>query len=178
MAALADMRTAIVEALRVKLGAAAKTVEAYEGALEPEELKRVFRATPAVLLVCPGIASVEDFGGSVVALPRWALFVLTSDADARKRGEQALALAEAALAIVVDSPWGFGNKVEQLRAENLYNAAVDQLGVALWAITWQQGFEFTMTVNSAAFTRFHADWDLAPTDDATDAQDDVSLESP
>lgn len=169
------MRQAIVNGLREQLGDAVRTVEAYEGDLTPEELHRVFHSTPAVVVVALGFPGGEDQGAALAIEVQWAAFVVAGGPDHRRRGDEALSLAEAIYATVLQAPWGDG-RVTRANARSLYNSATDRLGVALWSVTWQQGFDVEHVEALQDFRRLHAEWVAAGDHDRVAAVDDIELE--
>lgn len=172
MGSVVDQRTAIVTALKAQLPDAV-LVEGYEGSLTPDELRRVFVKTPAVLIVALGFPEGEDQGAATTVTVRWGAFVLTADANARQRGNHALELAEAVYVLALQLG-GAG-----VTAENLYNSEGDGRGVALWSVSWRQRVDITRDEVATAFESLRVQWSLEPHAGAVvDAVDEVALEQP
>lgn len=125
----------------------------HDGKWDAAEVKRWAVAAPALLVASLGVVSTETPG------ERWtdcglqlAIYVMTRDGVAAERklprGEAARNLVDWLLLHVPRTRWGLTGigPVEELRAENLYSGAVDQTGIALWAVTWRQ----TLRLEAAA----------------------------
>lgn len=174
MASALDTRTLVVEALKNRLGSSVRTVEAYDGPLDAGELRRVFHQSPAVLVVVLGFPDGEDQGVSCQVNCRFAAFVVAAAARPDKRGNSALAIAEAVTVEVLRNSAG-GSQPKRVRAENLYNAAIDGPGLALWAVHWEQALHVDGADVTENLRRVQIDWDLAPTDEVVDASDQVEF---
>lgn len=177
MASVLDTRRAVVASLKSRLGSSVRTVDAYDGPLDSEELRRAFRQTPAVLVVALGLPNGEDQGVSCVVNCRFAAFIVAAAATPATRGDSAFALAEAVFVEVLQNSAGLGQP-RNVRAENLYGAGVDGSGLALWAVHWEQAAFVDGADIETNLARVAVDWDLAPTDGTVDASDLVEVEEP
>jgi len=177
---LLTQRTAIVAAVKTALPAVIDC-ESHGGRFTPEDLKRIAQRTPAIRVGCLGIRSMESDGaGSFDVIVVWGIFVITADKPQLPRDAGALTLVAAIVQLVPDNIWNdtASGYPENSRADNLYSGQLESVGVALWAITWQQKITLGGTDAGALddFITFNATYDLAPPDGQTDAQDSVTLE--
>lgn len=173
------VRASIVETLQANLPAGVQVL-AHGGRFDSaEEIKRYITKGPAVLvaciripLACPGTARVMMPAG-------WAIFVITKDVPGAPRDQGAIALAEAVLLQIDSNLWGRSDVAvpSDIEARNLYSAKVDNLGVALWAVTFTQVVTDLVvdpsTLNN--FVTFHEDIDMAPADGQIDITQTTEL---
>lgn len=132
---------AIAADLRSRLPDLRDECNVHDGRWNIEEVKRWAVRSPALLVACTGVSRTETPG------ERWTdadlqlgIFVLTGDKPALPRGRAALALVDWLLLYVPRARWGVAPLGEAvgLQAANHFDADLDKLGVALWAVTWRQ----------------------------------------
>jgi hypothetical protein len=115
-------------------------------------------------------------GKDPVAEVRWAAFIVTRDTPAATRDVAALDYAEAVMRTVRLNRWGLDNaqKPERLAADNLFSGQLDRQGIALWAVSWQQGvaLRHTDVATLADFTLYTATHNVG---DGPVAEDRVDL---
>lgn len=135
---------AIADDIRVWLPAL-KTCRVHGGRWAAGEIKRWAVAAPAVAVAALGVERVERSG--IISRPdadlSIAVYCLARDAPGLGRDAAVRAIAEAILGRVPAARWGAADDVlrgpaARLRAGNLYDAGLDQAGVAMWAVTWRQ----------------------------------------
>ncbi|KAB7624323.1 hypothetical protein [Alkalilimnicola sp. S0819] len=156
-----------------------KSCEAHGGRFDEKELRRYALRAPAVLVAVrriPALAAENEITPTLTC----AAFVVTRDARGRPRDAAGLALVEALLQVVANNTWGldWAHRPQRLEADNLYSAALDKQGVALWGVAWQQAVDLAPEVDSATLADFithHQDYDLAPADGTADASDTITL---
>lgn len=124
------------------------------------ELKHWAVKTPCAVVGPLGIPSI-DYEGQIVANVEWGAFVICKSTATMAREIAALAMVEALLSTI--SPlqrWDdeLAHMPESIKAQNLYNADLDGKGVALWAITWTQGYDIVTTdfADLDNFLKFHS----------------------
>ena len=132
-------RDAIVSAIKTALPAL-YTCEAHGGRFDFKELSRWSKQAPAVLVAAVSVPSIAD-GPTRIAQVRWVAYLVTRDTPQATRDVAALDFAEALLRLGRNNTWALDNtqKPERLAAENLYSGQLDRSGMALWAVSWQQG---------------------------------------
>ncbi|MEC7376838.1 MAG: hypothetical protein VX421_04450, partial [Pseudomonadota bacterium] len=84
--------------------------------------------------------------------------------------------SEALLRLVRNNTWQLENtqKPARVAAENLYSGQLDRHGIALWAVSWQQGISLSTTdiAELADFTLYTATHEVG---DGPVAEDRVEL---
>lgn len=166
---LVDVRSAIVATLAAALPAGT-SVEAHRGRFDSAaEIQRFATKAPAVLVACVRSQVLNPGSGLLVVRASWALFVITRDRPQLPRDTGALALTEALLLTVGGNSWGRSDVGEptDLEATNLYAGTVDNLGVALWAVTFEQlitdpVLDAATLTAMAGFVTFHEDIEMNP----------------
>lgn len=179
---IADVREGITAALQTALGGNV-AVQSHRGSFaSAEEVKRFATKPAAVLVAALRVARAEDIGGVAMLPVDWGVFVITKDVPGVPRDVGALGIVQAILMLAGDSDWG-GQPVgpsSHLDARNLYTPTIDQLGIALWGIGFQQAVE-TPQVSDAQyaslnpFVTFHQDIDMAPADGVVDITETDTL---
>lgn len=177
-----DVRSGIIATLATALGANV-AVQAHRGSFaSAEEVKRFATKPAAVLVAALRVARAEDIGGIAMLPVDWGIFVITKDVPGIARDAGALGMVQTILVLASDADWGGQpvGPVANLEARNLYAATIDQLGIALWGIGFQQPVEIDLV--SAAdyaamnpFITFHQDIDMAPADGAIDITETDTL---
>lgn len=143
---LLDQQVAYVRSLFTEQ--AVPTVQEYAGEFNAEEVARLSFSCPAVLLSVLGWTDAREskrMGGRRNArLHKCVAFVVTNDVDRIERMKAATAIADSlayglnawtpqdqascAIAAIEDEP----------QAENMFGRAIDQKGLALWMLVWEQ----------------------------------------
>lgn len=179
---LVDVRDGIIATLATALGVNV-AVQSHRGSFaSAEEVKR-FATKPAAVLVAPlRISRAEDIGGIAMLPVDWGVFVLTKDLPNLPRDAGALGLVQTIVMLAGDSDWGGQpvGPISNIEARNLYAATIDQLGIALWGIGFQQPVEVAQVSDAdyAAmnpFVTFHQDIDMAPADGVIDITETDTL---
>jgi len=141
---LAAVQDAILAEAEQTLSGLAQ-VEAYAGQFGQEGPSQGRVIAPAFFVAALGAPPADDQpGDGRMALDvRWAAYCLARNArGAAERGRDAMSMAESwAARVEQDAQWGLAPQVMHARLEdmqNLYSAALDSKGFALWAVTWRQ----------------------------------------
>lgn len=176
---LLDVRAAIVAGLAAALPAGT-SVQAHRGRFDnAAEIQRFATKAPVVLVACVQARLREPGAGLAMMPASWAVYVITRDVPQIPRDAGAIALVEAVLLKVAGNCWGRTDvgAPTDVEARNLYAGNVDTLGVALWAVTFEQivtdAAVDTATLN--AFVTFHQDVDMAPADGQIDITETDTL---
>jgi phage gp37-like protein len=125
-----------------------RTCEAHDGNYDLDELTRVYKATPAALVVVLGVQDTTIEGGLGVANVRLGVAVLVADTKPLVRANNAIDLAEDVLRLARNEYWNdvlTVRKATNLKSENLYSGGVDKQGVSLWLVSWLQRVDLTET---------------------------------
>ena len=151
------------------------TCESHGGRFDAAELGRYSKLAPAVLVAAVSVPTLSD-GKDQIAEVRWAAFIVTRDTPSATRDVAALDYAEAVMRTVKLNRWGLDNaqKPERLAADNLFSGQLDRKGIALWAVSWQQGvsLRYTNVAELADFTLYTATHEVG---DGPVAEDRVEL---
>ena len=126
------------------------TVDRYGGEFSAAEIDRLSFSCPAVLVTVLGWQPPGDrsrLRGKHARAIRMAAFVVTKHARRDERMAEAMTLA-GRLSVLLRN-WVPANTLpitaaalnEAPTAENLYGAAIDKQGLALWLLTWDQDAE-------------------------------------
>ena len=176
---LLDVRASIVTALTAALPAGT-SVQAHRGRFDSAaEIQKFAAKAPAVLVACVR-AGLRGPGQGLAQMPAsWAIYVITRDIPQMPRDAGAIALVEALMLQVSGNCWGRTDisAPSDVQAQNLYAGSIDTLGVALWAVTFEQLVTDPMvdatTLND--FVTFHQDIDMAPADGQIDITETDTL---
>lgn len=176
---LASCRSAIAQVFKEQLEDV--HVSEHGGPFTMTELERVMKRTPALVVVCLGVSSVEAQGLTVTADASWGAFAITRDETVGKRDVAALLLIEAAAKLVPFQRWNnqASGAARALSIQNLYRSEVDAKGAALWAMRWRQNVDLETSAQTTldtfeTFFATHAITGSTATSPTT--QDQVELE--
>jgi hypothetical protein len=183
---LDDVRTAIVNTFKddAALKAMSVDVRAHRGRFTIEDLKIIAARPMSCLISFLSIRHAELQAGEVRCRCLFGAFVVTTDKPNVSRDSAALVISTRLLMLIPGNLFGLDiSAPENIEAVNLYSGSLNDKGVALWAITWEQPVAFDVTdLNDDNvlhdFLTFHADYDLATMDEQIDASDDVTLPGP
>lgn len=182
MSAIEDARNAMVAAIAAALPSL-KTVETHRGRFDnPQEIKRFAVKSPAVLVGCLGFKSLLREGGLNQLACKFAFYVIARDVPNTPREVYCQTIAEGLAALIKDADWGLSNALAPgaVDARNIYSAQVDQLGVGLWGLSFEQAFAVDAMSDADyqalnAFITFHEDTDMAPADGQIDISETDTL---
>ena len=169
------------EAIRTTIETEVTTLEkvyTHGGRFDQEQLKRWAVQSPCVVVGVLNIPSVSSDSGQCVASVEWGAFIVASNTETMKRDAHALVLLESVLGVVTPSQrWGddLASMPDGVKASNLYSGKLDSTGVAIWAVTWTQGYDINkfdmaaldnfLTLNTSV--EFSDDEDVPVTEDTT-----------
>lgn len=135
---LIELRTAIITDLQTRLGAGVK-VAGHGGRFGADELQRYGAVAPAALVSILGLADLQAQGSTIDATVACAVLIVTADRPGLARDLGALAIVTTLAPALPGNDFGLDiSGATGVRADNLYSATVDKLGVALWALSWRQ----------------------------------------
>lgn len=140
---------------------------AHPGLLSVDDLRRLSLHAPSVRVACLNVPRLERQGPVTVVHARWAVYVVVRGGSTEPRDEGALALVTKLCRLVQSNRFGVtgAHTPRGEVADNLYSAALDGIGVALWALTWEQGVDVTdfNDADLGEFKKFFGEWDLGKT---------------
>ncbi len=190
MSTLVTYRKAVEDRVRELLPAGpdgVRTVTTHIGEFGPREVEEYAASSPAVILAPLGFPKVEQMGRVPNTTISYGAFILTKSMANDGRGDIALAIMEVLMEALPFETWGTetcASVPTDIDAGNLYTGKVDDMGVALWVIRWDQKLQLipgTAGGNLADFLRLDATYNLDPGNDDPDdfdAPQTIELEGP
>lgn len=180
---LLKLREAIVNDIKVNAfsGVAGITVQSHAGRFDAAELQRIATQSPAIHIACLSVTEIDQGIDGISATLTWGAFITAKDKPGTPRDVGALAIVNALVRYVPGQRWNLDQsegRPHRINANNLYAASIDKLGVAMWAVTWQQqmclggGEEIN---ELAPFITYNATHQLADGQEPS-ARDTVTLE--
>ncbi|MCC5811201.1 MAG: DUF1834 family protein [Ectothiorhodospiraceae bacterium] len=140
---LGQVQDAILEAAKAGLPGLAQ-VEPYAGQFGADGPTQGRVTAPAFFVAAldAPLAEHQPGDGRMALDVRWAAYCLARNARGpAQRGRDAMSMAVAFAQLAQDAQWDLAPEVQHARLEgvqNLYSAALDNKGFALWAVTWRQ----------------------------------------
>lgn len=142
------LQQAVVDMLRAALTTEeVRDVRAYEGEFGAAEVGQLTFTCPAVLVTVAGwqpAPNATRLTGRHVRRCKVFAFVVTKHAQRPARGRQAMALAER-VQLAVEQWRPLDNELvaiappeDACTAENLFSRKLDEKGLALWCVDWEQ----------------------------------------
>lgn len=136
------------------------SVTTHRGRVTLEEIKRYSMAAPCALVVVSG--GRGDTDTQVVASSRrLTVFIVVKNGTVQSDAA-ALSLVDELIKLIHNNRWGIDDAElpVSINDDNLYSAQLDAVGVALWAISWEQNLQLTDEVEPtmANFVTFVGDW--------------------
>lgn len=124
----------------------------------PEEVKRYLSGrSGCVRLAALRVRNITNRNG-MTGLVTWAAYVMTTDSWGYPRDARCEVLAgKIARRITVrEAPRAMKAErmAENIGAENIYSGSLDNLGVSLWAVTWEQFFRLDDEIDMATLPEF------------------------
>lgn len=178
---LETLRDAVVATISAAVGPEI-ACEPHGGRFDAAELKRVSTKAPAVFVAVLGYRDLAYANGLYQANVAWGAFVVARDRRGVHRDLVATAVMDRLALIVPEQTWSTDaclGTPQAVRGDNLFSSGVDKLGVAMWAMTWQQTMVLAEAMDADQltsldpFATLYARYPLA--DDAPVAEDQVSL---
>lgn len=156
--------------------------EAHGGRFGLQDLKHYAKRAPAIVVTNLGGTNTRREGGTKVSDRQWAAFVITKGTSQERRDAQALVLVQELLKLLPDQSgrWGDDNAhiPENIDDDNLFSVELDKQGIALWAVTWTQGYDIEPSTSGLDdFVTLYGTWDMAEQDDQTDMESITTLET-
>lgn len=124
----------------------------------PDEVKRYLSGCRGcVRLAALRVRNITNRHG-LTGRVTWAAYVMTTDFWAYSRDARCEVLVgKLARRISVRdaaSAMGAERLAENIAAENIYSGSLDNLGVALWAVTWEQEFRLDEEIDMSTLPEF------------------------
>lgn len=118
------------------------TVERHIGRFDkPEDIKRwLARRGGGVRIAALRVNQYETVGNRLVGDVNFVAYVFTTDQYGYEKDMRAEVITGRLVRAMMDrkaTPTAY-SMPQGVRADNLYNGGIDQLGVAIWSVTWSQ----------------------------------------
>lgn len=118
------------------------TVERHIGRFDkPEDIKRwLARRGGGVRIAALRVNQYETVGNRLVGDVNFVAYVFTKDQYGYEKDMRAEVITGRLVRAMMDrkaTPTAY-SMPQGVRANNLYNGGIDQLGVAIWSVTWSQ----------------------------------------
>ena len=142
---LHDALLAVTAGIEAALADSTIDVDDHPGRFSDEELKRVVRKRRAVRVAIEKLPQMSVTGpGKVRVSLLFSAVVVCADTPGASRHHSALTITQAIVEALPHQRWNtdyLGPVLPQsIRADNLYSGAIDNQGVAMWGVSWQQTF--------------------------------------
>lgn len=152
-------------------------VETHPGRFNLAELKRYAAKAPCYLVAI--LAGVDDDLSELTADLDVTAYILTRYTKGLDQGDAALQMVSMLAQQLKDSKIGGpdANSPSAIKFSNLYNGDLDDVGVALWAVTWKQtlSMDHITPAGLGSFQKLYADIDIAG-DGLVEAQSQQTFE--
>ncbi len=117
------------------------SIESHPGRFDEAELRRFATNAPAIRVACLGFAEVgiNEVCQSDI-LVALGIFLIARAQPGESRQAVALRIMRGLSRLVPQHRWGldFTHDPERIEAKNLYSTTLNQQGVTIWAMSWQQ----------------------------------------
>jgi len=162
-----------------------QTVERHIGQFDkPEDVKRwMGNRDGGVRIAALRIVSMRNEGSSLIGSIEFAAFVFTNDMWAYAKDLRAEVIAgRLAKALMIKGGWqgtGAYKAPDSVRADNLYSGNIDQLGLAIWSVTWRQDWPLDNPIDVDTLDDFlRCNWQAELADGAPVLEADITLPGP
>ncbi|NDV20922.1 hypothetical protein GO013_16040 [Pseudodesulfovibrio sp. JC047] len=158
------------------------TCDSHGGRFDEKELRRISAKAPAAFVAMLGFSDLKASGGDYEAVVSWGIFVVAKDIPKVSRDLVALSVVDVLARHVAGNTWGMDDVLGVpvgVRADNLFAASIDKIGVAMWAVTWRQHMRIGQAMPDDVlatldlFSTFDAKFPVGA--DVPTAEDKVSL---
>lgn len=154
-------------------------VEEHGGPFSLQDIGRYAIKSPAVIIGCMGVPEFKIQGTVVTAQAVFGAFCLAHESVREKRDVASLLLAESVAVETVSNNWdgSASGTPRNIRGANLYSVALDKMGVAMWAIRWDQLIDLQRNTIATLddWETMYSTYDIAQTDDTVNTTDITEL---
>ncbi|WP_447077675.1 hypothetical protein [Shewanella algae] len=145
-----------------------ETVERHIGRFDTaEQVKRwLSKRDGGIRIAALNVTAYERIGGRIVGRVNMAAYVFTAPRFGYDKDTLAEVIAGKLVAAMMERnapPEAYG-RAENFRADNLYSTAIDETGMACWAVSWSQQWYLDEPIDGASlddFLRFGLTGELA-----------------
>lgn len=125
----------------------------------PDEVKRYLSGRDGSIRVAAlRVRDIKYQAGGMVGLVTWAAYIMATDAWAYGRDIRAEVMVGMLTRRIAEPPstrgMGAERRAEDISADNIYSGSLDNLGVTMWAVMWNQEFKLDDVVDISLLPDF------------------------
>lgn len=135
-----------------------QTVERHIGRFDkPQEIRRwLSNRDGGIRIAALRVTSYEKVGNRLVGNVDFAAYVFAADQYSYEKDVRAEVITGRLVRAIMDKsalPTAF-SQVSNVRSDNLYSGSVDELGLAIWSVTWSQHWYIDEEINLGTLDDF------------------------
>lgn len=157
----AQLRDGIRDKIRAHFPAdVVREVITHQGDFDADAVERYAVNCPALIVTLAGAKSKKR-GGVIETVLRVNVFVLVKGKTDTDRTTRASVIIEHLERLIFEADWADAvpsKSPDDVEDTNLYSAPIDQAGLALWAVRWDQLFHVPPLTDPSDFDNFHRMW--------------------
>lgn len=157
----ADFRDAIVAGIRVAFPATVvPTVTIHDGPADVGFIERYATASPAIILTVLG-GNTTRVGGTLRDVLQIGAYIITRGTTQKQRTDGALAIRERLIKLGFLSNWittECYKAPDDIASTNLFDSGVDEMGLALWLVAWENYLEIPYLEDIESLDAFVTLW--------------------
>ncbi|MDF2186149.1 hypothetical protein O1O06_15505 [Grimontia hollisae] len=126
----------------------------------PDAVKKEVTHYGVIRVAALNVSHVRREAGSMVGLVSLVAFVMTTDHFGHHRDERAEVISSQLALFIASQDWtpAFGRTAykpaDRVTAQNLCTEALDDIGVAIWSVSWQQECRLNVPVDLSSLDDF------------------------
>lgn len=135
-----------------------QTVERHIGKFDtPTDIKRwIANRDGGVRIAALRVPQYESIGNRIIGTVNFVAYVFTTDQFGYQKDERAEVIAGKLAGLLLRRgamPTAY-SKAEAVRGDNLYSAQVDDLGLAVWSVSWTQQWYLDEEIDLSTLDNF------------------------
>lgn len=122
-------------------------VQQQGGPFTLEEIERWTMQTPALVVACLGVPTLDVEGGMSVGNSIWGAYCMNRNMPKADRSISALDMVGTILSGLPQQRWGnaASKMATKIGATNLYSSALDAKTLSLWVVRWEQAIDLPIS---------------------------------
>ena len=143
------LAAALQEPINTRLSPLPIDIDDHPGRFDAKLLMRIAVSAPAIRLALVTVRGIEYAGdGKQSGTGRWVAYIIAKDRSGVDRQSIARRIAGVLVQQLITPVWwkSLGLKSPDrttVEVTNLYDIEIDQVGIALWGVSWSQSIAFT-----------------------------------
>ncbi len=132
------------------------TIDTHDGDFDADAIERYGKRANAIILTANGGKSVR-YGGLVNETHVYDLFIMTKGKTVRTRRRAIKLIYEHLLKLLHDNAWTTDECIktpEKVQSKNLFGSKIDEMGLALWVVRWDQLVQIPYTEDASQLNDF------------------------